>query len=118
MHKPSKRIWAIMTVVAFAVPSVAFSAAPAQAAGQLCTYSDRDARGDRECTSGYVYLTYNNNRVSSIWNFSGSTFCVYDSPYSTPSLTIGPGHHYANLAWDSYPGGGSWNDRISVVRVC
>lgn len=107
----------LLIVAAVTAGSSLFAVGNASAVGQLCTWSDRQYSGDRECTNG-GYLTFNDNRVSSIRNDSSYNLCAYDYNGASARLAINSGHRYSNLALDSYPGGGSWNDRVSYIGSC
>jgi Peptidase inhibitor family I36 len=93
--------------------------ASASSDGLFCMYVDSNSGGDYECYSESRAVSgWMNDQASSLYNDSSQDFCVYDSWGDGYPLRIQPGHHYANLAWDAHPVGGSWNDRISYVESC
>ncbi|MEO3811418.1 peptidase inhibitor family I36 protein [Sphaerisporangium sp. B11E5] len=125
MRKDFTRLTArTFTVLAAAVIAGA-TALPASAAGRaamlgtFCTWQAVDFRGASECFSapGGV-LTYNNNLVSSVWNDTGYLLCARDTAGGSFELAVDHGHYYKDLRKDTYPGGGNWNDRISVIEPC
>ncbi|MER7207711.1 peptidase inhibitor family I36 protein [Streptosporangium sp. NPDC000239] len=125
MRKESARL-AARTLTALAVAVIAgMGALPASAAqtapqaGLFCTYQHKDFGGARECFSAPGgALTYNDNQVSSVYNDTGYLLCARDTAGASFELAVDHGHYYKNLTKDTYPGGGSWNDRISVIEPC
>jgi hypothetical protein len=112
----------VLMLVMLAIPLALAGPASAQPApeGQFCVWQHSSFGGESECfPPGNHNLSSLDNRVSSLQNNTGTTLCAFQLPGQGGfQLPVGGNNYFRNLALDTAPDGGSWNDRISSIGYC
>jgi hypothetical protein len=116
----------VLVAALFGLTAVGVTATPAHAdsadcpANRFCVWTNATYTGRfayfsvgsadlRTPIGGYVF----NNRISSLWNRTGQSWCLFDDPgYGPPRFVQSAGGFRANLAIDGF------NDKASSLRAC
>jgi hypothetical protein len=113
-----RRVGVLVTALTAALAPFVVAPNPAQAAPDLCVYSDAYERGASLCNHWAPDMRAHslNDQISSIYNGSSQRMCLYrDISFTGDYLVVNSNNNIPNLDTSAYWG---WNDQISSMKAC